>query len=150
MHNNMIMAMAYHRVLSCVQRATYIFLISSQCDVWPCPLSTAMDINCIPRPCVGKRYRRWTIAITIGHAWLHRYLDTAANLHATHWCRVNIGWIVIGGRVYYAISSVPLFFYFFKIIQTLVSFSVSRSYLIGVSIAQLRGHWSHMNRIWRI
>ena len=45
-----------------------------------------------------------------------------------------------GVEVTKPISSVPLFYQIFSIVKTYVSYSISRSYLVGVTAAQLREH----------
>ena len=48
------------------------------------------------------------------------------------------------------ISSTPLFFWFFSIVKTNVSYWISPLYLAGVAAAQLRWHLSNMNVIRKI
>ena len=49
-----------------------------------------------------------------------------------------------------SISSVPLFSQFFSGVRTHVSYWISRLYLTGVAVAQLRGHLSNIHVIQRI
>ena len=51
------------------------------------------------------------------------------------------------GGVTKPISSIPLFFKIFSIVKTHVSYWISRLYLTGVPVAQLRWHMSNINVI---
>ena len=89
---------------------------------------------------------KWQLAIIVASVWT----SWVRSLHWT-WPFLSFMWVNAlscpGVGVTKPFFSVPLFSTFSVIVKTSVSYWISRSYLAGVTAAQLRGHLSNMNVI---
>ena len=77
-------------------------------------------------------------------------VDLTHIMRLFQWLMAKFTTNVPGVGVTKPISSVPLFFRYFSIVKTEVSYRIARLYLTGVAVAQLRWHLSNMNVIQRI